>query len=197
MNRRAPQLDPTTRRPIVASHRHADTNPSLVVERGSHRGAAVELETSTCIVGRDPDSTLVLADSGVSRQHVKIVRASDGIYNLVDLDSTNGVLINGVRLEVTVLREGDRIHIGPDAVLRFTYHPDTDQAPSPAEPCPLSKRQLEVARLVCKGLSNAAIGKQLGISARTVTSHLDHIYNRIEIGSRAELVYYLTKRGLT
>lgn len=153
-------------------------------------------------LGKDPTATVVLRDSGVSRLHAKILRAGDGIYNLIDLDSTNGVTVNGVRVEVTVLREGDRVHIGPDVQLVFTYDGHSDgavEAKQTAAPpdTPLSDRQLEVARLVCEGLTNAEIADKLEISRRTVTSHLDHIYNRLDIGSRAELAHYLGKLGLS
>ena len=66
----------------------------------------------------------------------------------------------------------------------------------PLEPLHLSARQLEVAKLVCKGLTNAEIAAELGIRVRTVTSHLDHIYNRLDIGSRSELAIAIVKRGL-
>jgi DNA-binding NarL/FixJ family response regulator len=65
------------------------------------------------------------------------------------------------------------------------------------EDLPLSARQLEVSRLVATGMTNAAIAEELGISPRTVTSHLDHIYGRLGIGSRAALTRWIVERGLT
>lgn len=148
------------------------------------------------VVGKDADADLVIPDTGVSRRHLKLVCASDDIYNLIDLDSTNGVQVNGVGVDLTVLREHDFIVLGPRTQLLFTYDPNS-VAQRPVEPdVPLTERQIEVARHVCRGLSNPAIAEQLGISPRTVTSHLDHIYTRLGIGSRAELVRYLTKKGL-
>lgn len=64
------------------------------------------------------------------------------------------------------------------------------------EDLPLSARQIEVGRLVAAGLTNAAIAERLGISHRTVTSHLDHIYARLGIGSRAALARWIAERGL-
>lgn len=172
--------------------------PWLVVTAGQAAGTKLRLESREVVVGKDPAADLVLADSGVSRRHFKIVRASDGIYNLIDLESTNGVRVNGVGVELTVLREHDWIVLGPQAQLLFTYDLDSvDSAPvSTTANAPLTGRQLEVARLVCEGLTNAAIAERLDIRTRTVTSHLDHIYNRLGIGSRAELASYLTKAGL-
>ncbi len=185
--------DKTTRLPPPArprKHQH----PWLLVITGASAGHALRLDRAQTLVGREPPAQLVLEDSGVSRRHVKIVRASDGIFNLVDLDSTNGVHVNGVPVDLTVLRDRDRISLGPEVELLFTYD---ERALTPvSSPSPLSPRQLEVARLVCRGLTNATIGEALGISTRTVTSHLDHIYSRLDIGSRAELASYLAKRGL-
>ncbi len=51
----------------------------------------------------------------------------------------------------------------------------------------LTEREMEVARRVAQRLSNKAIAKELGISPRTVSTHLSNIYQKLGIGSRAEL----------
>jgi DNA-binding NarL/FixJ family response regulator len=61
----------------------------------------------------------------------------------------------------------------------------------PRPPGKLSDRELEIARLVAEGLTNAAVAERLFISQRTVTSHLERIYRTLEIGSRAELTRYV------
>lgn len=68
----------------------------------------------------------------------------------------------------------------------------------PSEPTvgELTPRQLEVADLVAEGLTNAEIGEQLFISVRTVHSHLDHIYTRLGLNSRAALAAWVTERRL-
>jgi DNA-binding NarL/FixJ family response regulator len=60
----------------------------------------------------------------------------------------------------------------------------------------LSERQLEVARLVAEGLGNGEIAAALVVSPRTVTTHLDHIYRRLGITSRAALARYVVEAGL-
>jgi DNA-binding CsgD family transcriptional regulator len=52
---------------------------------------------------------------------------------------------------------------------------------------PLTARELDVAELVAEGLTNREIGRQLYISIRTVTSHLDHIYTKLGLSSRGAL----------
>ena len=44
--------------------------------------------------------------------------------------------------------------------------------------------------LVARGMSNKAIAHDLGISPRTVEGHLNHVFEKLDIGSRTELVHY-------
>jgi DNA-binding CsgD family transcriptional regulator len=55
----------------------------------------------------------------------------------------------------------------------------------------LRGREREVAKLAAAGMTNQEIADRLIISVRTVTSHLDHIYSRLGIGSRAQLARFL------
>ncbi len=53
---------------------------------------------------------------------------------------------------------------------------------------PLSERELEVLMLVAAGLSNPEIAQRLFISVGTVKRHINHIYGKLEVGSRTEAV---------
>jgi DNA-binding NarL/FixJ family response regulator len=54
----------------------------------------------------------------------------------------------------------------------------------------LTPRELEIARLVGKGLGNKEIAQQLGLSVTTVRSHLSKLYEKIGAVSRVELALY-------
>ena len=51
----------------------------------------------------------------------------------------------------------------------------------------LTARELQIARLVGERMSNKAIGRLLGVSHRTVSTHLSNIFKKLDIGSRSEL----------
>ena len=55
---------------------------------------------------------------------------------------------------------------------------------------PLTPRESAVVRLVTRGMTNKAIARQLGISPRTVEGHLNHVFEKLGILSRTELVHY-------
>jgi DNA-binding NarL/FixJ family response regulator len=69
-------------------------------------------------------------------------------------------------------------------------------APPRAATGELSERELQVVRLVAVGLSNAEIAGRLFISPRTVTTHLQHVYGRLGLGSRTALTRWVLEHGL-
>jgi len=59
----------------------------------------------------------------------------------------------------------------------------------------LTGRELEVLQLAARGLTNRAIGRELGISSRTVQGHLANIYGKLGVSSRTEAVTRALQRG--
>jgi DNA-binding NtrC family response regulator len=87
--------------------------------------APVWLEQSKLSLGRDPDCEVVLASGRVSRRHAQLSR-SGPLWLLSDLDSKNGLSVNGKKARVAALSPGDVIRIG-DFVGVFMHAPrDTD-----------------------------------------------------------------------
>jgi DNA-binding CsgD family transcriptional regulator len=61
---------------------------------------------------------------------------------------------------------------------------------------PLTAREFEVARLVADGLTNGAIGDQLGLSPRTVGAHVEHILAKLGFTRRAEIAAWVAGMGV-
>jgi DNA-binding NarL/FixJ family response regulator len=59
----------------------------------------------------------------------------------------------------------------------------------------LTPRELEIARLAARGLTNPAIAADLAMSPKTVGHHLAKIFPKLEINSRANLGPALEKHG--
>ncbi len=67
--------------------------------------------------------------------------------------------------------------------------------PAPSGPRRLSLRELEVVRLIVDGRSNDEIAVRLGISPKTVESHLTRIFERLQIAGRTELATRAIREG--
>lgn len=86
---------------------------SLVLPTGDRIPLGEEVVT----IGRRSESTIVLADPNVSRNHAEIRPAGSG-WVLVDLGSTNGSRVNGARVSIHPLEDGDELGFG-NTVLWF------------------------------------------------------------------------------
>jgi pSer/pThr/pTyr-binding forkhead associated (FHA) protein len=71
----------------------------------------VALGNTEVLIGRSPQCHVVLASPDVSRQHASIRLWGDD-YVIKDLGSENGLYVNGQRVEIAVLRDGDVIRVG-------------------------------------------------------------------------------------
>jgi DNA-binding CsgD family transcriptional regulator len=70
----------------------------------------------------------------------------------------------------------------------------------PAEehhPAGLTEREVEVLRLLPRGLSNAEIAAELFVSPRTVQTHLTNLYGKLGVGGRPEAVAFAMAHGIT
>ena len=162
---------------------------------GKYQGGEFPLEMNQeLLIGRSSDLDMVLVEDMVSRHHATISCFDNEIW-VEDVGSTNGTFVNGARIDMVILREGDRAQVGPEATLQFVYK--TREALRPkTEDIRLSKRELEVAQLVAQGLTSQEVATELGISPRAVTTHLSKIYERLGLPGRAALARYVVQRGL-
>jgi pSer/pThr/pTyr-binding forkhead associated (FHA) protein len=76
-----------------------------------HEGRRTPIEASVVQIGRAPSCEIVLDDRNVSRRHAEIRRRGPVVV-LIDLDSTNGTIVNGRRVREHPLADGDRITVG-------------------------------------------------------------------------------------
>ena len=83
----------------------------IIVISGPSKGTTVKLDSDQFLVGRDSSNHLCLLDRAVSRKHFSISETDAG-FHLVDLESHNGTLVNGVPVRRKLLGHGDAIRVG-------------------------------------------------------------------------------------
>lgn len=124
----------------------------------------------------------------------------------------SGYLLKGATADriVDAIRE---VHAGgtviqPNLARRLLRHfqvaaPEAAPAAPPApsskdEPPsrPLSEREQEILQLIGKGVSNSEAAQLLGLSKATIRTHLEHIYEKLEVNNRVEAVTEGIRKGL-
>lgn len=106
-------------------------NPRLVVITGSLSGRVFTLNGDELSIGRDPTNLLSLPDPSVSRHHCVIKREAEQ-YHVVDMDSYNGTLVNGLQIQRQLLCHGAQIAVG-NILLLFLSEDDSDSAMQPVQ----------------------------------------------------------------
>jgi len=91
----------------------------LLVIKGPNIGDKFFIEKNEFLIGRSPESDVLLDDITVSRKHA-ILRKDADSYRLTDAGSLNGSYLNGNIVEEAVLSNGDRIQIGKYIFLYFS-----------------------------------------------------------------------------
>jgi diguanylate cyclase (GGDEF)-like protein len=99
----------------------------LIVLAGNREGEMVRLG-SRMIIGRGSRASFRIDDSGISREHLSVAHAGEGRTSIVDLDSRNGVYLNGRRIKRAVLKDGDKIRIGANTVLKYALADALDES---------------------------------------------------------------------
>jgi Nif-specific regulatory protein len=100
--------------------------PRLLVISGPAKDATIPLPEGEATLGRDPANAVAVADASVSRKHCLLRKEEDGRFQIKDLDSRNGTLVNGRTVKEQWLRHGDEIATG-DSVFLFLVE-EHDQA---------------------------------------------------------------------
>ncbi|MFM8505168.1 MAG: FHA domain-containing protein, partial [Acidimicrobiaceae bacterium] len=102
----ATQKNSNATQPVVA------TAPLVEAVLVMQSGERIVLETDSLKIGRQATCRIVFNDSNVSREHAQMRRTADG-WKLLDLGSTNGTKINGVKItEEQLLVNGDELSFG-------------------------------------------------------------------------------------
>jgi DNA-binding NarL/FixJ family response regulator len=116
-----------------------------------------------------------------------------GASGFMPKNSLNQVLISAIRL---VLAGG--VYIPPEALLKSVPKPQpspSNKAALQLDSLGLTNRQLDVLRLLVKGLSNKRISRQIDLAEATVKIHIRGILRTLGVTNRTEALVKLTEMG--
>lgn len=104
--------NPNPARPTRKQSPRKSALSRILVTDGPLSGTTIPLGQASIIVGRSPDSALVLDDSYSSARHARFFRQDDQWY-VEDLQSTNGTFVRGQRIDHPIpLQAGMKVVIG-------------------------------------------------------------------------------------
>lgn len=83
----------------------------LLCHRGPRAGSRYLLDQDHITIGRHPDNDICLEDITVSRRHLEFRREAHR-YFVHDLASLNGTYLNGARVDLAAVSDGDEIRVG-------------------------------------------------------------------------------------
>jgi hypothetical protein len=112
---------------VHGTHSAPDGNVRLLVRTDGDAGIVHVLRRTTTI-GRTPDNDLRIDAEYISRHHAVVLVSANGAV-LEDLNSTNGVFVNGARISRRQLSEGDLVTIGKTG-FRYVLKPPSEAAAS-------------------------------------------------------------------
>ena len=122
------------------------------------------------------------------------------VFSLVEAGAA-GYLLKSVQSQelvqaVRAIHAGESV-LHPSVARKVLDHfvPSLAKPEGQTPPDTLTERELEVLRLVAKGLSNKEIGDELVLSVRTVQGHLGSIFSKLRVSSRTEAVVRALKEG--
>jgi DNA-binding NarL/FixJ family response regulator len=143
------------------------------------------VEATRLIVAENPEVQVVVLTS-FSDQDLVLDAVEAGAIGYLLKDSEPGELVRGVR-SAAVGESPLDARVARTLLDRRLERPVDPQ---------LSDREREVLALVAGGLANKQIARHLGISERTVKSHLTNVFQRIGVTGRTQAALWAERNGL-
>jgi DNA-binding NarL/FixJ family response regulator len=175
--------------------------PTLNFIHGPVAGKRIEMNAEELTVGRASQNDMVLEDQLVSRLHAIFMRRGDVVL-VEDLGSHNGTYVNNERVhQIRQLHHGDTITIGNSRAMFEDSSMITEETTMISEPTAFAaqtftQRQLQVLRLLARGLSNKQIAENLFVSERTVKAYLSAVFEKLQVQNRSGAITAALRMGL-
>jgi DNA-binding NarL/FixJ family response regulator len=147
----------------------------------------------------------LLADGGTEAKVVMLTTfdMDEYVYDALRAGAS-GFLLKDVPPEqlvagIRAVARGDAL-LAPSVTRRvieeFVRRPPSSMQTMPPELAELTARELEVLKLIARGLSNAEIAKELFVSETTVKTHVAHLLSKLDVRDRVQAVVLAYETGL-
>jgi DNA-binding NarL/FixJ family response regulator len=147
----------------------------------------------------------LLADGGTEAKVVMLTTfdMDEYVYDALRAGAS-GFLLKDVPPEqlvagIRAVARGDAL-LAPSVTRRvieeFVRRPPSSMQTLPPELAELTARELEVLKLIARGLSNAEIAKELFVSETTVKTHVAHLLSKLDVRDRVQAVVLAYETGL-
>ena len=146
----------------------------------------------------DDEAILPALHAGAAGYLTKDVSGEDLVTAIRDVAAGRTVLDPSVQQRlVELLRTGG----AADSSTPGASDPGASSAPAPPDPLGevaggLTRREVDVVRLVAEGLSNQQVARRLVVSEATVKTHLNHVLSKLDVDGRPGLVAWAWRNGL-
>jgi len=169
----------------------ADDLPDvLLTDLGLPDGSGIDLIKQVRVEGSSTEA-MVISVFGDERHVIAALEAGAAGYILKD-----GTTEHIGKSLLQLLDGGSPISAPIARHLLKRWQPAEPVAQAEVDVPPLSEREIEVLTAVAKGFTYNEISDVFGISFHTVSSHVKHIYRKLEVRSRSEAVYEAVNLGL-
>ena len=90
--------------------------PKFIVKSGPQAGNEIDMTGNQIVFGRTEECDVMISDPNMSRRHAQAVLLN-GLVAVVDLNSSNGTLVNGLPISRIFLMDGDEVQLGSTSLI--------------------------------------------------------------------------------
>lgn len=163
-----------------------------------HRPDVVILDYNQCekfkpstvkfIKNTSPSSNILVISADHNKETIYEV-LENGIHSYLTKRCSQNEIMDAVRATA----KGEKFFCSTviDFILEKSFAKQKDTTPTPLTP-----REIEIVRLVAKGLIAKEIASKLGLSTHTVYTHRKNIMKKLKLGTASEMVLYAVHQGI-
>ena len=138
----------------------------------------------------DPDAKIIVLTSYADDEKIfSAIRAGASGYLMKDVSPQD--LAKAIRMA----RDGDPL-LHPDVARRLMDHVSHPEPPGAAALARLTAREVEVLRLIARGMANKESARELVLSEKTVKTHVSNLLQKLDLGDRTQAALFAVRNGV-